>query len=337
MSRHFLALSQNNITKQSGYSLVEWMIVIVLSLFLTAGILSIFVSSYRATNEVVDSGERQENAAFALQLLTRDLQQAYFFAYATGENKSLWDVNGIVIAATDDCLDADSTGSFPDNDRFRPLWAASIPNTVASLGMDCLDDADADTSLITDSDYISIKRVRGLQQRNSYSDDRFYLSINTGALTAYQGDDSDLSSGLVVPVWEYIHHVYYLDELDGIGRLRRLTLRASEMVREEALVEGVESMQFMFALDALIATDRDGSIHSFVNTDDVTSSDWDSGRVIGMKLYLLIKSLESTTGYTNSNTYQMGDYLFPAANDSFKRELVSTVILFPNSVVATDD
>ena len=76
---------------QQGYSIVEWMVVIFLSLFLTAGLLTIFVSSKRATTESLGSGERLENASFALQILARDLKQAYFFALATGENKSLWE------------------------------------------------------------------------------------------------------------------------------------------------------------------------------------------------------------------------------------------------------
>jgi type IV pilus assembly protein PilW len=325
------------LTKQVGFSLVELMIAIMLSLFLTAGLLAIFVSSQRATNEALGSGERQENATFALQLLVKDLKQANFFAQATGENKNLWDLNGATIANSDDCLDNISSGSFPSANKFRPLWASSIPASIGSLEMGCLDDGSSDTHLITDTDYISIKRVRGFKQSNNYSADRFYLDINTSALTVYKGDASALTSSTIQPVWEYIHHVYYLDEFEGINRLRRLILRANKMVREEILVEGVENMQFMFALDALIANDRNGSVHSFVTTSQVTSNDWDSGRVIGMKIFLLIKSLDKTAGYTNSNTYQLGDYLFPAANDNFKRELVSTVLLFQNSVVLVND
>jgi len=330
-------ISSFTVKKQAGYSLVEWMIAIMLSLFLTAGLLGVFVSSQRATNEALGSGERQENASFALQLLTRDLKQTNFFSQATGENKSLWNLNGATIASSDDCLDDISSGSFPVSNKFRSLWAASIPASIGSLEMGCLDDGDSDTSLVTDSDYISIKRVRGFQQSSNYSSDRFYLDINTSALTVYQGDASALTSSAVQPVWEYKHHVYYLDSFEGVNRLRRLTLRTSEMIREEVLVEGVESMQFMFALDELIASERDGSVHSFVSTSQVTANDWDTGRVIGVKIFLLVKSLDKTAGYTNSNTYQLGDYLFPAANDNYKRELVSTVILFQNSVVLVND
>ncbi|PKG40797.1 PilW family protein [Psychromonas sp. Urea-02u-13] len=337
MSISRFASSLTSPNKQTGFSLVELMIAIMLSLFLTAGLLAVFVSSQRATNQALGSGERQENATFALQLLAKDLKQANFFAQATGENKSLWDLNGATIANSDDCLDDISSGSFPSANKFRPLWASSIPATVGSLKMKCIDDGDSETSLMVNTDYISIKRVRGFQQESNYSANRFYLDINTSALTVYQGDAGALTSSAVKPVWEYIHHVYYLDEFEGVNRLRRLTLRESEMVREEVLVEGVESMQFMFALDALIANDRDGSMHSLVGTSQVTANDWDSGRVIGIKIFLLIKSLEKTVGYTNSNTYQLGDYSFPVANDNYKRELVSTVLLFQNSVVLVND
>lgn len=328
-----------SLNKQVGYSLVELMIAIVLSLFLTAALLGVFVASQRATNEALSTGERQENAAFALQLLVKDLKQVNFFSLATGENKSIWNLSGATIATSDDCLDDISSGSFPATNKYRALWASSIPATLGSLEMDCLDDGDSDTSLVTASDYISIKRARGFEQSSDYITDRFYLDIDTTALTVYQGGASALTtSGTTVPpVWEYIHHVYYLDSFQGVNRLRRLTLRTSGMVREDVLVEGVESMQFMFALDALIASERDGSVHSFVSTSQVSANDWDTGRVIGIKVFLLIKSLEKTAAYTNSNSYQLGDYFVAAANDNYKRGVVSTVILFQNSVVLVND
>lgn len=320
--------------KMRGYSLVELMIAIVLALFLTAGLLGVFISSQRATNEVLGSGERQESAAFALQLLAKDLKQVNFFSLATGENTTLWNLNGAAIAASNDCLDEATNGSFPKNNQFRPLWASSIPVTLSTLEMDCLDDGDSDTSLVINSDYISIKRVRGFKQSSDYITDRFYLDIDTTALNVYQGGQSALTA---ISAWEYMHHVYYLDSFEGVNRLRRLTLRASEMVLEEVLVEGVENMQFMFALDDLIASERDGSVNSFVGTSQVTANDWNTGRVIGVKIFLLVKSLEKTVGYVNSNIYQLGDYVVAASNDNYKRELASVVVLFQNSVVLVND
>ena len=332
-------LSKNShfLQKQSGYSIVEWMVVIVLTLFLTAGLLTIFVSSKRATTESLNSGERQENAAFALQLLTRDLKQAYFFAQATGDNKDVWDLNGNSVATSLDCIDNVGSGTFPSGGEYRQLWAAIVPTISANLEMECLKDNDSETSLIADTEFISIKRARGLAQSAVFDDQRYYLDINPTGITVYPGDASVLTSGAVTPVWQYIHHVYYLDKEEDIPRLRRIHLEKNKMVTEEPLVEGIENMQFMFALDNLLASDRDGSIHAFVKTSQVTDTDWDSGRVIGIKIYLLSRALTKTPGYITNDTYQLGATSFTAPGDGYKRELVSHVITFQNSVVLVDD
>ena len=323
--------------KQRGYSIVEWMIVIFLTLFLTAGLLTVFISSKRATDDSLNSSERLENGSFALQLLTKDLKQAYFFAQATGENKSLWDVNGAIIANSADCLDDSNSGTFPSAGNYRQIWASTVPASIANLKMSCINDDDSDTSLITNSGYIDIKRVKGLAQVNNFEDDRYYLDITPSGITVYQGNASALLNGTVSPAWEYIRHVYYLDKENDIPRLRRLNLQKNAMVREEVLVEGIENMQFMFALDHLIASERDGSVHAFVGTSQVTANDWNTGRVIGIKILLLARSLRKTPGYENTDIYQLGDLSFTAPGDAYKRELLSQVLIFQNSVVLVDD
>ncbi len=322
---------------QLGYSIVEWMIVIFLGLFLTAGLLTIFVSSQRATTESLSSGERQENASFALQILTRDLKQAYFFAQTTGENKDLWELNGAALATSLDCIDDISSGTFPASGKYRQLWASTVPTVIANLKMACINDSDSATALIPGSGFISIKRARGLSETSGFKSDRYYLDIKPTGINVYLDDASELTTGAVSPVWQYIHHVYYLDKEGDIPRLRRIRLEKDKMVREEVLVEGIENMQFMFALDKLIPSERDGSIHAFVGASQVTASDWDSGRVIGIKIYLLARALKTTPGYINKDTYQLGTESFTAPGDAYKRELVSHVLTFQNSVVLVDD
>ena len=327
----------NLLTKQAGYSIVEWMVVVMLTLFLTAALLTIFVSSKKATTESLNRGERQENGAFALQILSRDLKQAYFFAQATGDNKNLWDLNSHSLAISLDCIDNIGSGTFPSTDNYRQLWASTVPTNEASLKMTCINDSDNATSLITDTGFISIKRARGLSQSVDFQSNRYYLAINPAGIKVYLADENGLITGGATPLWQYIHHVYYLDNEDDIPRLRRIHLEKNGMVKEEPLVEGIENMQFMFALDNLIASERDGSIHAFVAASQVTDTDWDSGRVIGIKIYVLARSLTKTPGYINNDTYQLGTKSFTAPGDAYKRELASRVVTFQNSVVLVDD
>ena len=240
--KHLPVIPHPLLKNQSGYSIVEWLIVIVLTLFLTAGLLTVFVSSQRATTESLSRGERQENAAFALQILARDLKLAYFFAQATGENKDLWDLNGASLATSLDCLDNNNSGSFPAGGKYRQLWASTVPSTTANLKMTCLNDSDSVTALIPGSGFISIKRARGLAQSSAFLTDRYYLDIKPAGITVYLGEASELTTGTVSPVWQYIHHVYYLDKEADIPRLRRIHLEKDKMVKEEVLVEGIENM-----------------------------------------------------------------------------------------------
>lgn len=324
-------------SKHSGYSLVEWLVAIVLILFLTAGLFSIFISSRQATTESLTSSARQESANFALQLLVRDLKQAYFMAQATGENSDIWDLNGASVAESSDCLDSEDIGTFPGSNGYRQLWAGSMPATLTDFDMDCIDDSDSATTLVASSDYIAIKRARGLAQTDQFISDRYYLDISTTDITVYEGDSSELSGGSVEQAWEYIHHVYYLDVEDSVPQLRRLKLEVGGMVLQDVIAEGIEDMQFMFALDEEIASDRTGSIDSFVGASQVTENDWNTGRVIGMKIYLLVRSLDETDNYTNTDSYQLGDRTFTAPGDAYKREVSSQVIVFQNSVVSVND
>ncbi len=325
--------------KQLGYSIVEWMIVIALTLFLSAGVFSVFISSQRATTVALDSDERQENAAFALQILTRDLKQAYFFAGATGDNADIWDLNVSSLASSADCLDNNGNGSFPTAGIYRPLWASTVPANISDLEMDCLDDGDSATTLISEAGFIAIKRVRGLAQDDDFDSDGYYLDINATQITVYSGDASHLNAveaGTEPAVWQYIHHVYYLDKAADIPRLRRMRLVKDKML-DEVLVEGIENMQFTFVLDELLSSERDGAVHAIAETESVTDNDWDTGRVIGVKIYLLARSLEPTAGYVNNNTYQLGNKTFIAPGDAYKRELLSAVVAFPNNMVLVDD
>ncbi|WP_028864170.1 PilW family protein [Psychromonas aquimarina] len=312
--------------KQKGYTIVELMVVLVVSLFLVGGILSVFVATKALTKETISASNRQENAAFALQALSQDLKQSYFFAEASGENNGLWLTPPAFPAITDDCVDKESNGSFPASGNYRALWADTVSGATPT--MTCIKDTDTETELVDNSDYISIKRARGLDQTAPHQDDRYYLSITPLGIQAYLGKDVTTNKHL----WEYIHHVYYLDRVGDMPRLRRINLQKGKMVADEIIAEGIENMKFMFALDKLSVALRDGAAHDFVNSTAVTSDDWDSGRVVGIKIFLLVRSKEKIAGRKDNETYQLGSFSHPAGGDAYKREVVSRVLMFSNNM-----
>tara|TARA_R110002111_G_scaffold8723_3_gene31413 strand:- start:1612 stop:2655 length:1044 start_codon:yes stop_codon:yes gene_type:complete len=74
----------NSPKKQLGLSLVELMIAITIGIFLTAGLIQLFTSS-KATYRVQDNLSRlQENARFAMQIISRDLRMADYAGCKSG-------------------------------------------------------------------------------------------------------------------------------------------------------------------------------------------------------------------------------------------------------------
>ncbi len=317
--------------RQCGFSIIEWMIVVLLILFISAVIFSIFVKSRVLTHQAMVRGEQNENGRVALQVIENDLKHAYFFAQATGDNKDIW-ANIPSIVSDDDCLDNANIGSFPNAAKFRPVWASSVPTGGTTPSMSCIQDSDGDTSLVEGSDYISVKRIRGLEQSSSFDEDKYYLSINVANISVHKGDASALTDGSVDSAWQYLHRVYYLDQEDGIPRLRRLYLDESKMKLDAVIAEGIEDMQFMFVLDHFNPLDRDGSADSIVSSSEVTGSDWDTGRVIGIKINLLVRSLQEVPGYTNTTQYELGDKSYTAPGDGYKRSVLSRVLRFSNTM-----
>lgn len=64
---------------QAGFTLVEIMVAITLSMFLIAGLVQIYSSSKRSSTLQQTLAEYQENQRFSLDLLSRDLRMAGFF------------------------------------------------------------------------------------------------------------------------------------------------------------------------------------------------------------------------------------------------------------------
>ncbi|MDH3305863.1 MAG: PilW family protein [Gammaproteobacteria bacterium] len=74
---------QKNISRQSGLTLVEVMIAMLLGVFLMGGVLQVFASS-RQTYRVHEATSRmQENGRMALEVLSRDIRMADFWGCAS--------------------------------------------------------------------------------------------------------------------------------------------------------------------------------------------------------------------------------------------------------------
>ena len=320
--------------KQQGFSIVELLISLTVGLFLLAGVLSVFVSMKTTSSEVSRYGALQENGRFAISLLSDELLRAGFWGdYPTAISAS--NLTSFPAALSDDCVGGGSNNSsFPVTvGYFRSVWGHVAADASA---MGCIDDAKLT------SDILQVKRV--ISNPIAVGDldtDRYYLYTNYNAgeiLTKNQ------TPTVVIPnprYWEYQHHVFYINEQTVNGVVTptlmqsHLEFDASEPIKFEPLVDGIEHIHFLYGVD----TDGDQIVNGFYPADEMTNDYWDSAgdsHIIAVKVYLIVRDLLPDLTYENKDSFLIGDRTIDFMDDSgngdnFHRLMFSTTVSLFNT------
>lgn len=315
--------------QSKGMSLVELMVAMVIGLFLSAGLFSMFVMSSTNVTTTSQFNQLQENGRIALTLMERDLSQLGFMGDITGTDFIVGmntTVDGsAAIGSSGDCVGAGlNNATLPINiaAHFRRLWG--YENGVSTESLACLSNVNDKT------DVIQMKRLLGPSVASG-STDAFYIEANANQAVFFK----TASAGVLdnSRIWEYQHHIYYIgDDADGIPVLRRKSLSSTGMGNDEQLVEGIENMRVMYGFDS----NGDSTADSFMPAEDVSSLMWDNElfqRLVALRVHLLVRATESDNSYTNETTYTLGDKSIGPLNDNFRRKVLSTTIVLENPVL----
>jgi type IV pilus assembly protein PilW len=314
---------------QSGLSLVELMVALVISLFLSAGLFTMFGMSSSNVTTTSQFNQLQENGRIALALMERDLSQLGFMADITGTDFILGTNTSITGAAAvaNDCVGGGlNNASLPNAQpaHFRRLWG--YEQGVGGQSLACL------SGVKDKTDVIQIKRLVGPETLSAaLLPSRYYVAATSSQAMFFNGAAPALANSRL---WEYQHHVYFIkNDDDGIPVLRRKTLTTTQgMNNEEQLVEGIENMRILYGFD----NDGDDTPDSFMPAANVTSLMWDNEvfqRLVALRIYVLVRSPQKDNSYTNETSYQLGDKAIAAPKDHFRRKLMSTTIVLENPVL----
>lgn len=317
--------SSNN----KGFTLVELMIALSVGLLLFAGVLAVFVGMRTTTAETSSYGELQENGRFAISVLTEDLIRQGFWGDFSGK-LNLGKVTVSAPAIANDCIGGGvNNTSFPQGvGDFRALWGQTIePGSPDPLG--CFG-AVANTQTRVNSDVIQLKRAisQPIAPANLNADEvYFYANLGLGTI---------FSNNVLPPLipngryWQYQHHVYYVRERN-VGDETVPVLMQGRLVNRRMnftpIIDGIEMIRFMYGVDV----NGDGNVDSYLNAASISENVWDNS-ILTIKMFVLTRNIRPDRKYTNTNTYQIGDLIFPV-NDNYRRLLFSsTVTLYNNSV-----
>ncbi len=331
---------------ESGFSLVELMVSVVLGLLLLAGAVATYLASSRSYQEVEQVSALAENAHYAEQLISDALLHVGFFGEAPPEE--ITPASGFSTSVAGDCA---APASALDARNF--LFAGVISGTTIG----CIADGRAGTG------FLVVKRVRpepqadgprvGAQLSNPLhvngefepplDNDTVYVASNPLAGQMFRGNNPvDVGpSGEVAggTAWPYEFEVFYVRDTDPGSEddppiLARMTLStdiSGLAIETQDLVEGVEDIRMSFGIDS----DNDAEVDSFVTAAQVTAgNNWDS--VLSVELFLVVRSLTQDPAYTDSKVYVLpgGNYT-PATNadlDNFRRLITSVLVSLRNRV-----
>lgn len=335
-----------NRPSQRGYTLVELMVGITVGLIVALAITAIvfYVSLHRHDLERVS--RQIENGRYAMQLLTDDLANAGYF----GE----FDPREVALPTTlpDPC----ST----DVADMKAAVGVHVQTYNAAAAMpSCIDDVRAGTPVI------AIRRAStcaaGSADCEPVTAGSVYLQaslcqteLDAALVAAHYEVAAQVASGASpftltqhdcttpAALRQYVVHVYFVANNniagDGVPTLKRATLTNSAFA-VEPLVDGIENMQFQYALDANGDSAPDGVTADPVTfggcaADACAVANW--ANVVAVTIHLLARTADTSLGYTDTKTYGLG--LLPDGtqltvgpfNDGYKRHVYLSTVRFNN-------
>ncbi len=281
--------------EQSGMTLIELLIAMLINGFLMIGTITIFVQS-RADFRVSDSVARlQENVRFAMDIIEPDVRLAKFWGRSSETGLIAAVPGGVnVICDTDG-------GNYT-------AWALNFGQELsvvdetsgynhAALGIPC----PAATTAQPDSDAFVLRHVSGQPTLptggviQAQTDLNRTDVFNTGIVPA--------GYGLFAQTHDVVVNVYYVDsgsDLDATLPSLRLKTLVNGVLQDQELISGVENLQVQLGVD----TDVDGDVDRYVDANhpivDPTSVGFlPTAEVIAARLWMLMRTERQETGFTD--------------------------------------
>ncbi len=319
-----------------GFSLVELMVALVITLILLAGIGQIFLSSKKSFTIQNALGRQQENGRYVLNTLAQDLRRAGYLGGALRVEKTTWSLS--VPTGADTCATGSTDWGTMVN---RPIYGLNDTAT----GYNCITNYLQGDVLVVR--YAAPWEVGGITTP-SIDAGRLYLRSNPtdpkkarifpgDAQPTPQPNDRDA---------ELVAHAYYTGNSSqtcsygganaSVPSLFRVGLDDSgEPGTPEEIASGIEQLQVQYGVD----TTGDLSVEQYLDADAIstntaTTPNWD--QVVSARIWVLTRAECPETGYTNTNTYSIGDVSFtPTATDHYRRQLYQTTVKLRNRIGAS--
>ncbi len=328
---------------QKGFSMVELMIAMTLSLILLAGVIQIFSSSKQTYRTQEENSRLQESGRTATTLLQRDIRPAGFQGCrAIGTIAPSVVANSPILAITANSVITGHEGSGAN-------WTPSLPPNISTAtsdtdaitvqrASDCGANLTTDMSA-TDSDIqinspnscnFAANQVMVISNCSSVDIFRATDTDDDGSTQTIEHDDTANGSENLSAIYNtdadvmgFSSFTYFIATgTDGQPSLWRFdnTNNPAASVNPMELVSNVADMQIEYGQD----TDDDQTPNFYVSADNINALNW--GTVISVKISLLVQT-KSTTVATQAQTYTYNGNSVIAPDRRLYRVYTTTISL----------
>jgi len=314
---------------QSGFTLVELMIAMTLSLLLGGAIVTIFVNNSYSFSQDENVARMQDDARHALREIAFDIRMAGFYG-DLHLPEAVTPNAGLTIG-----IDCGPAGEL--NWMYRTVNAGAgeslsitaldnATNAAAAGAHSCFESGE----LLEGTDVLSIKRVAGAPAA-ALTAGNVYLRTNGTVGLLFNGPSLTAPPIVVNPPfadWAYRPSIYYIRQYanapgDNVPTLCKKTLRGTPPAMvTECLATGIENLQIEYGID----TDEDGNPNTYMTSPSIS----DMQRVVAARLFLLARTTEIDSRYTNDKTYSISNAPSFVPGDAFHRRVFSTSVAIQN-------
>lgn len=310
----------NSHKKSKGFTLIEIMITLVLSLMITYAIAQVLISSNRTSVASDGTSQSQETGRFVMSYLAGHIRQAGLDSI---NNPTIFTpafidcttFNALTAAAILGCIEereTNNTASVADTeltinsagthgDRLAIAWVPPVPLDAAG---------NPDPTLFA-------TEVRDCTGRNGYSEDDVILNVfwvepdanNPSPLPNPPDPDNPAMNNLVCQAYTFN---------GGI---------ATNQSAVNAIANGVEAMHVIYGeARTPLANSSDRNVNQYVNADDVT--DWNN--VFAARVSIMTRSLISTTNEVFTRNFILLDSQPYVMTDAVSRQVFTTTFVINN-------
>lgn len=321
---------------QSGLSLVELMISLTIGLILLLGITTLIVQQSSTHSELEKSSRQIENGRYASQILHDDIQLAGFY----GQYFNVPAASAMPNPCATDLASLDAAMSLPVQGYDSP---ATVPAPLST----CLNDANH----VPGTDILVVRRVATsvttIANAAAGTGGLVYLQTTSASQVMNTGAGADTTKFPLVlttssatspaDLRSYLVRIYFVSPCstmangatctasDDNGRpiptLKMLELSDTGSATPftlTPLVEGIENLQLDYGIDG----NGDGYPDSY--STPATVADW--GNVMAVRINVLARNNDPTTGYTDSKTYVLGALTVGPFGDAYKRHAYTEIV-----------